>query len=748
VTWRLDGEAAAQGPSLPYVEDAGEASCEVSPYDGLARGAPLTAEPISTASQELRVSATHACARRADALWCWGSNLHGEVGVAQHIGTGERVAPTQVFASGVTAFALGDGFTCAIRDGALWCWGTNIAGQLGIGEDVSAESTSTPRLVFAADVQAVSAGATHACAVHAGAVKCWGDNRFGSVGRAPDETSGEVVARPHTVLAAGATAVSAGGRHTCAIHEGTLKCWGMNIGGQLGRRLNAMFSTPQPVEVPLVAPTAVSAGGAHTCAIASGALWCWGFNNAGQVGAAVNEGLAGDPTPRRVLEDGVSAVSAGGAHTCALHHGELKCWGDNTSGQLGLIDPQGRVEPTSAAAVLPGRTAAVSAGERSTCAVHGRQLKCWGDNASGQLAQDGAQRSSPGVVPGLGVVEGVFLGESHACVISEGALKCWGQNSAGQLGAPPLLPSRALRVMLEGEVTAVALGGQHTCAVRRGALYCAGANHQGQLGLADERLVPALEEVFDSGVSLVGAGVAHTCAVHQGALKCWGDNSAGQTGDVMSAGTSQGAHLPSTVFEGQVSALAAGGRHTCAVHQGALKCWGENRWGQLGVSINAGAEHPTATPQVVFEDGVTALACGEAHTCAVHRGALKCWGQNLYGQLGVDQGLSTLSPVASPVTVAVSDVDGLAAGARNTCASSRGALRCWGDNARGQLAAPSVPAQPAPRLVLEGVSTFGVGAGFMCAGLRGEVRCWGDNSSYQLGYGLLNTHEPLTIALR
>ena len=188
-------------------------------------------------------------------------------------------------------------------------------------------------------VAAVSAGTQHTCALTTrGGVKCWGNNNFGQLGDGtllPNQGTPVDV----TGLSSGVAAISAGSFHTCALTTaGGVKCWGSNLSGRLG---DGTFFQHRLTPVDVVGLTtgvvAVSAGDRHTCALTStGGVKCWGANHAGQLGSGATDYISSKPGDVTGLSTGVAAISAGRSHTCALTTtGGLKCWGVNSSGQLG-----------------------------------------------------------------------------------------------------------------------------------------------------------------------------------------------------------------------------------------------------------------------------------------------------------------------------------------------------------------------------------------------------------------------------
>lgn len=330
------------------------------------------------------------CALAADGnVKCWGHDMRSAVPVNVPGLPGGALA---VAVNSDPAFGSGHG--CALFPGAVVkCWGRNSDGQLGNGT-TSVAGGPVDVVGLPGGVTAVAIGRTHSCALTAGgAPLCWGDNSDGQLG------DGTTTNRSSPSAVAGlvnVTAVSPGRSHTCALtNGGGLKCWGANTGGALGDGTNTDRQTPADVSGFQAGASAVSAGGEHTCALTTGGgVKCWGYNFYGELGdGTTTQRLT--PVDVTSLQTGVAAISAGASHTCALiASGGVKCWGSNFRGALGDGSTTSRAIPADVLGLTSG-VVAISAKGSSTCALMiSGTVRCWGDNGYNQLGNGSTEFSS------------------------------------------------------------------------------------------------------------------------------------------------------------------------------------------------------------------------------------------------------------------------------------------------------------------------------------------------------------------
>ncbi|MEM9074555.1 MAG: MopE-related protein [Myxococcota bacterium] len=376
-----------------------------------------------------------------------------------------------------------------------------------------------------------ASGSDHSCVIdELGRVKCWGRNIWATLGLGDRDNRGddpgEMATLPFVELGTGRTAVSiaTGEAQTCVIlDDGALKCWGNNQAGALGLG-NTEWRGDDPGEMGDALPAidlgtgrsaqSVVVGGGHVCALLDDAsVKCWGSNTSGQLGQGDTEwrgddpGEMGDALPSVDLGGPVRAITAGAGHTCALlFDGALKCWGSNNFGDLGLEDMNHRGdEPGEMGAALP--SVDLGTGRRAILVV-----------------------ADP-------------AGTDTCALLDDGAVKCWGitHGELGGSGFPMVrgdepgemgddMPSQRFGARVE----ALVVGGEQTCvALDDATVRCWGRNLRGELGIGSTTRVVAANDRGDRlAVTELGtgrravtltAGIRFTCArLDDDTVKCWG----------------------------------------------------------------------------------------------------------------------------------------------------------------------------------------------------------------------------------
>ena len=556
----------------------------------------------------------HTCAIVAGGrVRCWGLNRAGELGDGTTI---DSAVPVEVVGiQGATSIAAGSNTTCVVvAGGEVRCWGsissdydnirTSIAfPELGVATAVLMRANDpcvprpdggmfcrklvdVPGLPGATAVVRDSEGGLTCALLADGRVECWGGLRNGSLGDGSTEYSDTPIVAAGVE---GATAIAVGAGLVCAVVPGgNVKCWGhTGISDKDGNDMALL-----PAEITGVSgATSLTIGYRGACAIvADGHVRCWGANDIGQLGdgTRTNSGSAVEVTG---LEGAVALTGGqvGGydSHTCALTNtGQVRCWGDDTNGQLGGGTKSTALGPVTVKD-LSGVTQLSGGGEGAddTCAVlDDGTVRCWG---AGQFEEpDGgylAVRLAPAGVPGIEGATGLTSGDSHTCaIVSGGKVRCWGIGYAGQLG----------------DSSRTSYGGPSD--------------------------VPGIQ-----GARAIAASSEDTCAaLEDGSVWCWGASFFLPGGDPSGNGYISGpVQMPN--LEG-VTALISGGQHMCAmVAGGRVRCWGFDGNGELGGGAS-NPDNPVLVPvEVAGLEGATALAAGGEFTCAlIADGTVRCWGRN------------------------------------------------------------------------------------------------------------------------
>jgi hypothetical protein len=370
----------------------------------------------------------------------------------------EAPAPVVTVPTASPALATGVGFGCNIHtDGSVWCWGDDTFGQAG-STPSSTTVGATSKVAGVSNAVALALGDHHACAVTtAHAVYCWGLDDAYQLGHVagtegdqicPGAGPGQTVPCASTPsLVAGlspASAIAAAGAWTCILAtDGTVECWGgmqptttdAGVACGLGAQASGGTCYPAPYVVAGIhGASQLAVAYDHACVVVPGGeagavnqVSCWGQNNEGQVSpSACPQSTCAAPIARSDLPT-TASLAAGDQFTCALAgDGTVRCFGDNTDGQLGhgpstagdqgAADPDGGfgvynlapVEaPFSATTAL---ASLVGGGNESMCALLPTgTAECWGNVAAG-----GGGSATPVIVAvtaltALGTYDGAYV---------------------------------------------------------------------------------------------------------------------------------------------------------------------------------------------------------------------------------------------------------------------------------------------------------------------------------------------------
>ena len=321
---------------------------------------------------------------------------------------------------------------------------------------------------------------------------------------------------------------------------------------------------------------------------------------------------------------------------------------------------------------------AVATGDDFSCAMHDGHLLCWGANDRGQLG-NGVGAAS-GIPVDTGVVQAVQVGGGvgFACARkATGKIACWGRNDVGQAGVVPG-PGAATPtdVALAAVAVDLAVGATHACArTVQQDVWCWGSNIDKQLDKDGAGSFAPVQPAHVTKATLIAAGGAQTCALKpNGETVCWGLAKLG--GALFEKTTSQPQliDLPASPV-----ALAVGETFACALmNDHSVWCWGENSVGQLGMGKSVpGTFAPVAVLGLQDAESVTA---GFQHACVLRKGgAVWCWGDHVWGELGDSTALAGISVLESPILASIQPMTQLAARNTHTCGLlPSGAVACWG----------------------------------------------------------------------
>jgi len=423
----------------------------------------------------------------------------------------------------------------------------------------------------------------------------------------------------------------------------------------------------------------------------------------------------GVPDPGEACDDGNQVDNDACTNACEL----AKC-GDGIAGPGESCDDGNQVNtdgctnvcelPKCGDGAVQAPEACDDAGESASCDEDCTLVSC-GD---GNLNAAAGETCEPAYVvddtcaEDCKRVRAFDAGLQHICMVDlDDTLHCWGSGVHGQpghgattdLGNEPGEVPTAPVPFGTGKIVRLALGTIHTCILLAGGtVRCWGSNTGGQLGngstdnLGDgPGELPTEDLVFDPPVVDLAAGAQHTCVLlANGRVRCWGEALDGRLG----YGNLDDLLVPPDVdvpLAEDVVQIVAGGAFTCSLHADhAVRCWGNDTYGQLAngnlkthFGDSADEVYPSEIPVSSADDPVQRLAGGYEFTCALlQSGNIRCWGSGNKGMLGTG---GTADVGNTPLPIAMTDVNlggsalQVATGLNHACAHmATGAVKCWG----------------------------------------------------------------------
>jgi alpha-tubulin suppressor-like RCC1 family protein len=668
----------------------------------------------------ISVDSRNACVITAGEVYCGGLNSnYYTLGVGdklEHPGFNKVIGVTNA----VEVVGGEQSFCARIQDGTIKCWGYSTFGQLGYG---TTAISAVPVAVSGISAATKLAGsANEYCVVEAGSAKCWGRNQYGQLGNGntTNQSSPVLVSG----LTSGVTDIAVGNHNSCAVVDGGVKCWGLNYFGQLGDgtttasnipvwhtslpagtgvakiRLRAIssYTLPGNQEVPTICVILTS----------NGELKCWGRNSSGNLGNGTST-VTNVPMTFLGMEAGAVDVDPSNTNTCALNqNGEVLCSGSYNYGEIGSIP-------------------VVSGNSYTATAVY-------------KIKDSLVQMAS-------GWSGSTFVGNAHCAILSSRRVKCWGASRdwLNELNNSLLTPSK-LQNQPASPIAKLAAGSNHACTLlTNGNVECWGSNYYGQVGNNSLVDVDTSIQVATGAVDIT-ANFSNTCVANgDGTAACWGSQNSGQVGNGL-VGSGTYAKVPTPVLNlTSVTQISLGGTSeadafACAVNANQAWCWGDNYQGQLGDGTTTDNSVPVQVAGLPVGN-VTQVKAGDDFACALVNSQAWCWGYNFQGQLGVGT-----TYIKSTVPVAVvglpQPVLKLSTFAEGACAVlTDNSLWCWGKNNYGYTF-PNLASNnyPTPNKVFAGkvvdifINRLDPGFPSFCALMVDNSRlCWGANPNGLLG---------------
>jgi len=630
---------------------------------------PLPVEVLpGVAFNQVEAGARHTCAVTVDdRVLCWGSNASGQSGDSMNVAS--VIEPIEVMQRIDVALALGGSHSCALSGGVVECWGANLQGQLGDGA-VQSRSDPVPVAALPDGIERIAAARSHNCASDGETIWCWGENIDSQTGRLfdPDDDATRLTPLPNPVagIEGPVADLAVATDQSCAAVEEAMLCWG---------RVEDWPADPSDRAVERWRASAeIMAAADPDCALVEEQAVCINGTGRGDVRSAFRAARVDGLRPLSLDTMQRARLIVGPANGCAQYgQRELRCWGANGFGQLG----QGHSDPVAGAVdlVLPGDPIVhdLTFGVAHACAVTDAGLFCWGNNFFNQLGlSEPEDRLEPTAIPvDIDQTTGVVAGFEFTCLWSPGmtTMRCFGEFPASIDGSAP--PEQPREVDWgPGGLLDLSAGREHACALLETSsepvVRC-----WGRIKTEPDNDGPRTVRDVVTGLAgverLSGRGFSH-CAHSSSGVACWGLD---HTRQALPRGPNRPpfrVELPlGAAFEGRAEGFSVGGRHACvAGRTGETRCIGlplvqacsfAEAIGDIGGGSGVGGCLETEFTELSDDDlgwlpigglpsiEADAIESGDQFSCARVGRWIRCWGR------GAGRGLVEPEVSGSPAPV-------------------------------------------------------------------------------------------------
>ena len=317
------------------------------------------------------------------ALYVWGKNSYGQLGVCDEVNKNTPIKVTAINGK-VMELIIGYSFSvyAILEDGSLYAWGNNVSSNLGVGDEVN-RNTPTKVNLPSKIKELITTGSSVYALMEDSSLYSWGDNYSGQLG-VGDEVNKNT---PTKVNLPGKIKklITTGSSVYAILEDGSLYAWGNNVSSNLGVGDEVNKNTPTKVNLPSKIKELITTGLSSYAILKDDSLYAWGYNSDGQLGVG-DEVNKNTPTKITGINGKIKDLIIINYNSTYVitETGYLYALGKNSYGQLGVGDEVNRNTPTKVN--LPGKIKKlITSSSASYAILEDGSLYAWGENYYGEL---------------------------------------------------------------------------------------------------------------------------------------------------------------------------------------------------------------------------------------------------------------------------------------------------------------------------------------------------------------------------